>query len=257
MSKIISFLIGFCLCWVTVVFAQDLEGFCFKKGEKLVYRVHYGFINAGTASFEVKPQRELIGGRNCFQIAGTGKTAGGWDWVFKVRDYYYAYLDEVSLDPMMFLRYVDEGGYKFDEKVMFDHQKDSVTTKKSKYKSTDGIMDIMSALYRARNMDFSNAKLGQRYPMKIFLDEQEYEVGLIYLGKETIKTELGTFRCLKLQPILIISNVFKDTDGMLMWATDDQNKIPIRIKSEILVGSIKADLESFENLKYPLSSKVK
>jgi hypothetical protein len=166
-------------------------------------------------------------------------------------------LDEVSLDPMMFLRYVDEGGYKFDEKVMFDHQKDSVTTKKSKYKSTDGIMDIMSALYRARNMDFSNAKLGQRYPMKIFLDEQEYEVGLIYLGKETIKTELGTFRCLKLQPILIISNVFKDTDGMLMWATDDQNKIPIRIKSEILVGSIKADLESFENLKYPLSSKVK
>ncbi|MFN6082742.1 MAG: DUF3108 domain-containing protein [Bacteroidota bacterium] len=51
--------------------------------------------------------------------------------------------------------------------------------------------------------------------------------------------------------------VFKDQEAITMWVTDDENKIPLRVQSEIWVGSLKADLIEMKGIRNPLSSKVK
>ena len=83
----------------------------FKRGEKTVYRVHYGLIDAGEASLEVKPDNKQIGGSNTFHIVGGGYTTGAFNMFYEVKDRYESYIDDQSLDPILFIRRINEGGW--------------------------------------------------------------------------------------------------------------------------------------------------
>jgi len=56
---------------------------------------------------------------------------------------------------------------------------------------------------------------------------------------------------------LLEGRLFKDTDALTLWVTDDENKVPIRAESEIFVGSIKMDLAEFSGLRNPFTAKIK
>jgi hypothetical protein len=77
------------------------------------------------------------------------------------------------------------------------------------------------------------------------------------LGKEVIKTELGEYNCIKFKPALIPGTIFKAGDEMIVWVSDDKNRIPLLVETPILVGSIKAKVQVIKNNKYPLSSLIK
>ena len=106
-------------------------------------------------------------------------------------------------------------------------------------------------------MDLTNAKPGDVFPVPFYLDGKTYELRFKFDGREVIKTNLGTFKTIKVKPQLIEGRVFKDNDALTLWVTDDDNKIPLRVESDIFVGSVKADLEEFSGLKNALSSKIK
>jgi hypothetical protein len=91
----------------------------------------------------------------------------------------------------------------------------------------------------------------------IYLDQKIYNLSFKFIGRETISTDLGKIRCIKVKPKLVVDRVFKNTDGMTMWVSDDLNHIPVRIQSEIQVGSVKADITSHSGLRNPFDSKVK
>jgi hypothetical protein len=59
-----------------------------------------------------------------------------------------------------------------------------------------------------------------------------------------------------LQPQLIKGNVFKDEDGMIVYISDDNARVPILIESQLKVGTVKAILNSIENPLYPLDSEI-
>src|SRR5690606_12641754 len=111
--------------------------------------------------------------------------------------------------------------------------------------------DILSAIFYARNIDYSKYKPGAKIPFTLFLDEQVYELYIQYLGKEKIKTRYGTFNTIKISPLLIEGTIFKGGDEMMIWVTDDKNHIPVRVSSPIIVGSIKVDLMGYSNLRNP------
>jgi hypothetical protein len=78
-----------------------------------------------------------------------------------------------------------------------------------------------------------------------------------YMGKETIKTKYGKFRTIKIKPLLLKGTIFEGGESMIVWVTDDDNHIPVRIESPIVVGKVKIDLMSHENLRHPLTSLIK
>ena len=72
------------------------------------------------------------------------------------------------------------------------------------------------------------------------------------VGTENVNTKFGTINCLKIVPQVISGRVFKDKEGVTLWVSNDKNLIPIAVKAELAVGSLKASLESYKNVKYPL-----
>jgi hypothetical protein len=115
------------------------------------------------------------------------------------------------------------------------------------------VQDMLSAFYFARNIDYSEAQKGQVFEIPTFVDNEIFPMKMRYVGKETIKTTFGKIRCLKFRPLIQKGRVFKHEEDLAVYVTDDLNHIPIRAEAKILVGSIKMDLESYKNLKNPLS----
>lgn len=229
----------------------------FKAGESITLKVYYTlgvYVAAGEATFTSSLER--LNGKPVYHIVGEGKTYNFYDNFFKVRDRYETYIDTASLQPYKFIRNVEEGGYKKYENVSFNRTANTAVTTKGVFKVPECVQDVVSSIYYARNIDFSKYKPGDKIPFSLFLDDEVYNIYIRYMGKETIKTKYGKFRAIKFKPYLIKGSVFEGGEKMTVWVSDDGNKIPVRIESPISVGSIKVDMASYRNLRYPLSSLI-
>ena len=231
----------------------------FSAGEKLTYKVNYNWgllwVGAGEVSFEIF--EEKLFNRDVFHVKGLGHTYVDYDWFFKVRDRYETYIDKKTLLPLKFIRHVREGNYKFDNEIIFKHYKNEAVGTYKTVEISKGVQDVLSAIYKTRTIDFNKYKKGDRIKMNLFLDNKVYPIHITYLGKEKVKTKLGKFNCIKFKPLLIEGTIFKGGDKMTVWASDDANRIPIRVESPIVVGSIKVDLIDYKGLKHDLSAKIK
>lgn len=226
----------------------------FKEGEILSYRLHYGLMDAGVAVLEVKPKVLNVAGRDVYHIVGNGYSKGTFDWFFKVRDRYETFMDKNALLPWMFIRRVDEGGYKINQDYTFNHYTNKVDVGAGeKVEVPAGTQDMISAFYSARNLDLSNAKEGDVYSINSIVDKEIWPLKIRYVGKETIETDLGKFKCLKFRPIVQKGRIFKKEDDLNVWITDDKNHVPLRAQAKLMVGSVKLDIVSMKNLANPTS----
>lgn len=232
----------------------------FAPGERIVYKIYYnwGFIwiAAGEVVFNVEETQDQ------YHISATGRTYKSYDWVFKVRDYYDSYIEKSTLRPQRTIRKVLEGNYRLYDDVIYKHDQSIAVSKKGKSVDKLDTMeiplegcthDILSSVYLMRNMDFSTKKIGAKLPMNIYLDRKIYSIGVVYAGKDETKRVKGLGNCktLLFHPQLVVGNVFKDNEGMKIWVSDDDNRIPLMIESPISVGSVKVVLSEYSGLKYP------
>jgi len=226
----------------------------FKEGEVLSYRLHYGIIDAGVAIIQVMPQVQDFGGHQVYHIVGDGYSKGTFNWFFKVKDRYETYIDKNALVPWYFMRRCNEGGYIINQDYLFNHYTKKVDIGGGQtFDVPVGIQDMLSSFYYARNIDFTNAKEGTIYEIPSFVDKQTWTLKIKYIGKETIDTDVGKFRCIKFRPIIQTGRIFKKEEDLNVWITDDKNHIPVRAQAKILVGSVKMDLTSYKNLANPTS----
>ncbi len=227
---------------------RTLTNTAFKPGEVLKFRIHYGFVNAGEATLEVKSDLKTFGGRECYHFIGTGKSVGAFDWFFKVRDRYESVVDKQALIPWLFTRRVNEGGYIINQNVSFNHYTDSVKSDKATISVPDNTQDIISAFYYARTLDFTNAKDGDIYQIPGYLDDAIFPMSVKFIGREVVECDKGKFKCIKLRPMLQEGRVFREQEDMVIWVSDDLNKIPVKVETKIMVGSIKMDLTDYSGL---------
>lgn len=244
------------LAFTNNIFAQTsfrkIENQAFKRGEKLKYRIHYGFIDAAIATIEITDEKKQFANRNTYHVVGIGQSKGSFDFFFKIRDRYETYIDEEAILPWFFGRRVDEGGYKISQDYIFLHQQNKVNVGNNKYIDVwQHTQDMLSGFYLARTMDLSNAKLNQLFTVPTIVDGEMYNLQIKFKGKETIKCDWGKIRCLKFVPVLQKGRIFKHEEDMIVWLSDDKNHIPIRAKADILFGSLKMDLIDFKGIASP------
>lgn len=229
----------------------------FKGGEKLKFRVHYGLINAGLITMKVDAATAAINGRTSYHVTVEGETLKSFDWAYKVRDKFESWVDNQALAPLRYAKTVRENKYFNEDLAVYMHDKKKLRNSKGDLTMPTYTQDIASALFYARNLDFAGATLNKSYPIDIYLDNKVYNLNFTYLGKETISTDLGKVKCIKLRPKLVVDRVFKSSNDMTVWISDDKNHIPIRVQSAIKVGSLKVDITGYENLKNAFDAKVK
>ncbi|HTF03210.1 MAG TPA: DUF3108 domain-containing protein [Bacteroidia bacterium] len=225
----------------------------FKRGEELKYRVHYGAMNAGVATFTIDQSNKLINGRTTFHAVAKGNTISVFEWFYKVRDHYESYFDEEALMPWIFIRRTDEGGFKINQNQTYDHNLGRVNSNGKLLTVPKYIQDMVSSFYYARTLDFTNAKDGDVFSVPTFIDDSVWTMKLKFKGRETIKTDLGKVKCLKFVPVVQKGRVFKKEEDLTIWISDDVNHVPLRAQGSILVGSIKMDIISTSGLMVPLT----
>lgn len=237
--------------WVN---SQELTP-AFKDGEWLKFRLHYSFLNASYATLHLT--KKNMGGRDLFHVVANGKTTGFASIFFKVDDTYQTYFTPKDIAPIKFKREVNEGGYTMDLEVDFDHKKQTAVLRDKKkdtlynFKIKKGVQDIVSAFYYLRNkVSLSDLKVGDFTVISmLFDDDGVFPFKLEYLGKEMLNTKFGKVSCLKFRPYVQSGRVFEAQESITLWVSNDDNKIPIRIKADIAVGSIKADLDGYNGLR--------
>ena len=235
-----------------------LPNHAFQASESITYRVYYTlagvYIAAGEATFTCA--LEDLNGKPVYHVTGEGKTYSFYDNFFRVRDKYESFIDTNNLQPLKFIRNVNEGNFKKYENISFNKTAHTAITNSGVFKTPDCIQDVLSSMYYARNIDFNKLKPNEKIPFSMFLDNQVYDLYIRYLGKETIKTKYGKFRAIKFKPLLIKGTIFEGGEKMTVWVSDDANHIPVRVESPISVGSVKVDMMEFKNRRTPLSSLI-
>lgn len=223
----------------------------FKAGEYLKYNVSYGIVNVGYAEIEVK-NKSKVNGFEAYHIVGYGKSNGFWDMMFKVRDRYETFYDAGNAVPVKFIRDVYEGGYEIKRNIDFDHFAHKATDHHPNPPKTFdvpyNVQDMLSSLYYARGMDTKGMQPGDEIEINLFLDHEMFPFKLKMVGRETVKVKGTKFKCMVFRPVVQKGRVFSEDEGMTIWVTDDANKIPVKLKTSLRVGSISMELDKFKNL---------
>jgi hypothetical protein len=221
-------------------------------GEKLTYSLKFGVIQAGQAEIVLRQanyQNEPV-----YYAKATAQTVGLAEKLYSVKDVFESYFDMNSSLPHKAIRNVKEGNYTSYCELYFNHRDTSVFSSKtdSLYKTLPGILDILSSLYYLRGLDPDCFRPGDIIYVVTFWDDEIYPFHLRYKGKEIIKTKYGKIRCHRFDPIVEPGRVFKSDDDMSAWFTDDKNFIPVRVRFELIVGSLRCELDHYANLPYQL-----
>ncbi|MFY0631950.1 MAG: DUF3108 domain-containing protein [Flavobacteriaceae bacterium] len=240
------------LLFSSVLIAQEANKKPYKSGEWLEYKMSYsGFLKAGTATLALKESQ--LNGKKVFHATGFGKTTGLIGWFFKVRDTYESYFDVEDTKPYLFKRDVYEGGHVIKRDVRFNYEKDTATIEDYKHKTIkevpfNNVQDMISSFYYLRNINIDTIKAGDEIKLDMFFDAKTFPFKLKFLGTEIIKTKFGKIKTLKMRPIVQAGRVFKESESVTIWVTADDNKIPIKFKASLAVGSLRAELKAFKGL---------
>ncbi|WP_296316417.1 DUF3108 domain-containing protein [Winogradskyella sp. UBA3174] len=232
----------------------------FQEGEWFKFKMSYSnFLTAGYATLSVN--ESTLEGKEVYHVIGKGRTTGLIKALFKVKDRYESYFDKESGAPYKFIRKIDEGGHTKDIEINFDQKENKavVNNKKRKEVKTitteQDVQDMVSMYYHLRNsINTENLKPGDEIQTNMFFDEENYGFKLKYLGREVIKVDINgsdvEVKTLKFRPYVMAGRVFKEEESLTLWVSADKNKIPLRIKASLAVGSLRADLIEFKGLKH-------
>jgi hypothetical protein len=233
----------------------------FDDGEQVSYSVSYNWgpvwVNAGLVTFSVT--KELYLGKPAFHFKSTGKTYSSYDILFKVRDYYDSWVDPETLRSLGFRRYIYEGGYSMLNTLNFDYSSQKIISNTKSINNpqrTDTLpmrkcaFDMLSAVYYTRTLDFRGMRPDSKKLVTVLIDDAYYDIFIRYIGKETVETLDGKHHpCIKIAATMVQGTIFRGDEDVLVWVTDDANKIPVYIEAKIIVGTVKAYLKEMKGLR--------
>jgi len=259
--------IEFIVLSVAVVSSQISYAQCpvsnttFAEGEQISYTISYNWgpvwVDAGLVTFTVA--KELYLGKPAWHFKSTGKTFTSYDLLFKVRDYYDSWVDPETFHSIDFRRYIYEGGYSMLNTLKFDHPGQKIicnTKSQNNPQRTDTLsmrpctFDMLSAVYYTRTLDFRDMRPDSKKTVTVLIDDGYYDIYIRYIGKEIVEATNGKrYPCIKFAAKMVQGTIFRGNEDVLVWVTDDANKIPVYIEAKIIVGTVKAYLKDASGLR--------
>ena len=227
----------------------------FGIGERLVYDVGYSFINAGEAVFSI-PAIDTMNGRECYQVLFTVNSTPTFSFFYKVDDRYETMLDKKGIFPWRFTQRVREGKYRNDFTAEFDQIENIATTKAGKYSIPPYVHDVVSAMYYVRTLEYSKRRPGEKIFLQNFFKDTTYQLAVKFLGHQQISVDAGKFNCVLVEPLIMEGGLFKSEGRIIIWMTNDERKIPVKVSTKVVIGSIDAELREYSGVNGPIKAKV-
>jgi len=211
-------------------------------GEKLVFSIDYGPINAGEGTLEVLGIVQEDG-HECYQIESRATSNRFFSTFYKVRDRAVTHIDRRRLFSRFFEKRLREGTYNMHEEIHFDQEAVKARYHDGRvFDTMPGIQDVLSAFYYVRTRDL---QVGQQFGLPTHSSRKDYSLEVFVHGRETIQVPAGTFDCFVVEPVILGDGLFQHEGKLTIWLTADERKLPVLMKTKVKVGSIDASLKEY------------
>ncbi len=241
----------------------------YKEGEKLVYVIKYTWgvfrTDVGEAVTNLNRSYDSVNGDH-FHSLITGYSYKFYDVFFRIKDIFESKFNTTNGRPFYFHRDISEGKYRMKNTYSFnsDYSINARVKRKDEpervitLKGKECTFDLVSLFYYSRNIDFENIPPGVDQPVSFAIDDEIFNLYYRYIGKEQKRVPgMGVYRTLKFAARVVAGEVFDGKEELTIWVSDDENKVPLYFETPIIVGRVSGRLSHFENLKFPLRSKIK
>ena len=227
------------LCVAATARATEPVDAIFVNGETLDYSLTWLKITGGGARMTIAPTRD-----GNYRITSVGKSSRGFSRIFRVRDEIETIVSREDFSTVRYTKRLDEAGDKMEEVTTVA---DGVATRKrKKIKKVDvprPVFDPISVIYYLRTMDLSP---DVSHELTLIADGKVYKVHARVIRRESLTTPAGTFKTVLVEPEMESAGVPRE-ERLFIWYSDDERRIPVRIRSEVKVGSITATLRKISS----------
>jgi hypothetical protein len=109
---------------------------------------------------------------------------------------------------------------------------------------TDEVFDTLSGIYFLRNRQL---QVGKTETLHIFDSESYADVPVEIQRRETVRLpNLTSVNTLVIQPLQKSAGIFRRTGDIHIWLTDDAFKVPVKIVTSVIIGTVTVELISAE-----------
>lgn len=207
--------------------------------EKLEYQILWNGIHAGSSSLSIYRENGM------FKIVSNAKSSDMISLFYEVNDNAVSVCQNDTFLPVNYRLKVKEGSTKKDKEVQFglkDQKALYIDHKKNERKECEipeRVFDPLASLYYLRTLPL---EVGKSVFVKVFDSKRVWDVEVQVLKKERVETWLGTFNAILVKPLMKSEGIFNRKGDMYIWLSDDEKRIPVLLKTEVAVGSVKAVL---------------
>jgi hypothetical protein len=215
--------------------------------EKLTYDLSWTGITAGTAT------QEIIDDGNSLRVVSTARSAAWISIFFPVEDRIESILAKAVPPllglPLHYRMKVREGSHRRDKELTFDHKMgkayyiDHRGGEKATIDILENTYDAYSSFYYLRTLKL---EVGKSVFVNMLDNKKLWNVEVQVVKKEKLNTILGEVNTIQVRPIMKSEGIFDRKGAIDIWLTDDDRRIPVRMKTKIKIGSITATLVKVE-----------
>jgi Protein of unknown function (DUF3108) len=215
----------------------------FFVGEELSFEVRWMGLRAGNAHMAVSGQITR-NGHDVYHIRSLAESSPFFSLFFYVRDQGETFIDVRELWPWYYHLDQREGSRAVQQTVTFDQRRGvAIHTKNQEapqeVKVPIGVHDSLSSFYLVRTLPL---RVGQSIHLHTFANGKTYDVEVQVLRREKVEAYWGPVDTLVVRPQMRFQEILRQKGEVLIWVTDDDRRLPIRMRTAITVGSIEATL---------------
>lgn len=212
----------------------------FRAGESLRFSVQYGPIHAGTAWLEV-PEVAHWNGHPVWRLVARAESNSFFDKVYKVRNRIESLWDQDARFSWRYFEDRHEGRYTANDTMVFEPDSSRMRYKNGQTFVVPGpVQDALSSFYRTR---FEALPIGGRVAFDYHASRKTALMEVRVLGREQVKTPAGKFKCVVVEPLLKAGGIFKNKGRLVIWLTDDDRRMPVLMRSKVVIGSVSVVLQ--------------
>jgi uncharacterized protein DUF3108 len=213
----------------------------FAEGEVLDFDLVWLKITGGAVRMTIGPAPNDPAH---LRITSIAKSSSSFAFIFKVRDVITSIVNRDGFSTIRYEKHLNERGRLKDDTTTIDERR-KIATRRRPNHDTEEIMvpkpvfDPLSLVYHLRGFRLQPGDI-ERFT--VFADGRVYTLAANVMRTETIGTPAGTFKTVVVEPKMLAGGLFRDEGSLTIWYTDDARHIPVRIRSDLKVGSITANL---------------
>ncbi|MEN6456509.1 MAG: DUF3108 domain-containing protein [Prolixibacteraceae bacterium] len=214
--------------------------------EKLKYDLRYSVFKGGEA--KLTATNTTYEGMPAIHYHLEGNTTGVTDRLFSVHDIYESWVNPETTLPYKFIRNVKERNYRYYNETRFFQENDSLSSTRSGGKKVPHNMaDILTAFFYLRQHNYlDKLDKGEEFTIPVYHADEYFMMTVKYLGTEKIKSKMGTKECHVISPRVDKGKLLKRSDGLKFYITKDEDRIPLLLEFDMVIGSLKCELDSYK-----------